>query len=58
MEVLEIKGRERRKGAYPALLNAVSFHPYHLRAGRYQCFGTGTSGCTQTKARPDGGRVT
>jgi molecular chaperone IbpA len=37
--VLEIKGGSVKKGLVPNLLNAISPLPYHLRAGRYQCFG-------------------
>jgi len=54
---LEIKGGRVKKAVGAALLNAITPLPYHLRAGRYQWFELETQGCTQTKARPDGGRV-
>ena len=57
--MLEIKGVWTKTHAVPALLNPVKALPYHFRAGRYQRFGnTEPQGCTETKARPDGGRVT
>ena len=36
---LEIKGGRVKKAVGSALLNAITPLPYHLRAGRYQCFG-------------------
>jgi hypothetical protein len=38
-EVLKIKGVSVKKAANPRFLNAAAALPYHLRAGRYQCFG-------------------
>jgi molecular chaperone IbpA len=56
--VLEIKGGSIKKRPVAGLLNAVLPLPYHLRAGRYQCFGKPHhQAARQTKARPDGGRA-
>jgi hypothetical protein len=41
-KALEIKGESVKKARVPALLNAFDPLPYHLRAGRYQCFGVET----------------
>jgi molecular chaperone IbpA len=51
-----IKGGNIKKGSDSTLLKAVWTLPYHLCAGRYQ-WCEPRPGCTQTKARPDGGRV-
>ena len=38
---MEIKGGRVKKAAHVSFLNAAKPLPYHLRAGRYQCFGAG-----------------
>src|SRR6202035_1649377 len=51
------KGGSVKKRPVAGLLNEVVPLPYHLRAGRYQCFGKPHhQAARQTKARPDGGR--
>src|SRR5204863_362161 len=42
---MEIKGGRVKKAALISFLNAAKPLPYHLRAGRYQCFGNRNIRC-------------
>src|SRR5260370_32715888 len=49
-KVLEIKGGSVKKRRPFRLLNAMWSLPYHLRAGRYQCFGQPNHKAAQTQS--------